>query len=334
MSSIDIMEMFERTKSQFVYHPGYDKTVVSNLAYDDPSKTIKILSKQEVQYLYDSNYFTDSDLQIANVVAKHVFATQGMIKKYIDYFHKVKTDMDAVPLISDMNSLKGRLQVLVKAGILSRYLFTVPHFLEADKEFQMSYYLVSPHGYNYLKRILNNGQSYDEYLGITPLDEVFKYLCVNIFCQSLLDIKNFKNYTIERSFYSNQSRKKHAIYGVIDMEKDSCKKKIIVEPFRINYNPNRFSINEFNNNLINRFNLIKEYGNMLMSKGEDYDVMFVCEDFEGLKKAAKFVSNRIPELQEKIYFSTDGMACFYKASSIFIKLKGNSLINSVPEYIE
>jgi hypothetical protein len=209
--SADIRSMFDAAKSKFCYHPEYDKQYTKTLADEDSTKAIKTLSKQEVIYLYERSFFTDSDLQIVKLIADHLFATQGMIEKSIRRFSANSGSEQYVPIIGELKNLKTRLTSLVKAGILVKYLFDVPKPSSGAGEegengkFTYSYYLVSPHGYNFLKRVLNYGGSYDEYLSITPLDEVFKYLSTNAVGQALYDVPGFLGMDIQVPFIGRRS---------------------------------------------------------------------------------------------------------------------------------
>lgn len=334
MSTANISDLFDSARSLFIYHPNLNKEVVANLAYDDATKNLKTLTKLEVQYLYDTGFFSLSDLHIVKIVAKHVFVTQSMVKKYIDYNNKYADGVNRVYITSDIDNIKNRLTNLVKAGVLTRYIFYTYHYEHTDKLMKMSYYLVSPHGYNYIKRILNYKEPYDEYLAVWPIEEVFKFLVVNTVCQRFLTEKSFKEYNIDFPFYIKELKSKERIYAVIDVAVEDGSKKVIVEPFKLNYNNMRISENEFKMELNNRFKVLKEYIQFLQGNGYvSNDIIFVCEDFKGIKQAAKMATHYLPEYLDNIYYTTDVMATCYRPEIAYVKLKNNSLITSSPEYI-
>lgn len=334
MTTTNIPELFNAAKSFFIYHPDLNQTAVDNLAYEDPSKTIKTLSKLDVQYLYDTKYFSLSDLHIAKVVAKHVFVTQSMVKRYIDYCYKMTSAKEYMPVINDVDALKLRLQILAKAGILTRYAFDTYHYEYEDKLLKMSYYLVSPHGYNYLRRILDYKEPYDEYLAITPIEEVFKCLAVNSVCLSFLKIEAFRDYNLDFPFYIKEFKSKEKIYGVVDVVSDNINRKVIIEPFKLTYNKMRISEETFKLELNKRFKILKEYIGYLQSKGyTNNDIIFVCEDFDGIKKAGKMANHYLPEYMETIYFTTDVMANQFRPSLAYVKIKNKTLVNEAPDYI-
>ncbi|MGE4282817.1 MAG: hypothetical protein AB7G87_03775 [Clostridia bacterium] len=338
-ASLDIMSLYTDTQSLFVYSPYSDKISTKTLANKDSSKAIKTLSKAEVMYLYDSKTFTDSDLQLAKIVAKNIFCTVPMLVKSLAHFTKYKTKNNTIAIMNEYASesarqlLRGRLDVLVSANILNKYFFPVKKIRNGEEvSGNMGYYLVSPHGYNFLKRILNFNDNYDEYLSITPLEDVFKYLTTSTICQAFYEIPGFIDYNIDIPFYCKTQKKLTRIYGAVTLEKDDSKYKIIVEPVKFNFNQFRITQQEWEKFIHEHLEVLKAYLDGLLVKQKQFRVLIACEDIEGLQNSAKLIYQYLKDYLPYIYFTMDAIAFSYGVDKTCIQMKENG--NLIPKVLD
>lgn len=295
---IEVIGLIEKSTTPFMYHDRID------LVQD---KINNSLSKEEVVLLYERNFFTISDLLIAKIVAKYVYASELHVKKAIKYFHETAAEDDKVGLISADEAdkaLKGRLEQLCKADIIKRYRY------QALKEYGelklQSYYFVSPHGYNYIKRIVNFKENYDEYLAIRPIEDVFNYLSINTVISSFYEHNCLKKFENDVPFYSKDKRIKTNIYSIVETEANGVKHKIYLEPLRFRFNDNRISKNEWKENIIERLGILKE----AVLKHNDNSIkyiIFICEDIKGLQIGVSYVLQYLQDIKDICLFTTDGV---------------------------
>lgn len=331
---MDIGSIFEEARSLYIYHPECNKTPASNLSYGDDTRSIKTLSKLDVIACYDKGMFTNSDLQIANVVAKNIFASQGMVEKYIEHMTATKSEKESVPIIQSMNYLKDRLKTLTKANILIKYSYNaLPH--EGKEFYKHSYYLVSPHGYNFLKKIVGFSENYDEYLAVTPIDEVFKYLSAVMVSQGFFAQAGFKDYKMNVPFYRKEKKQLHYIYSLIDVQKDEVDYKVVLEPIKFRFDRNRISEKDWVESIHKRFILLKEYINHMISKGtSSFGIIIACEDIKGIKNAGLFVNKYLSDYLPYIYLTTDGVVSLKGIKNAFISISSDGeLRHIVPPFI-
>lgn len=298
-SKMEVIGLIEKSTTPFMYHNQMDlKQDVIN----------KSLGKAEVMLLYENNYFTVSDLLIAKIAAKYVYSSEIHIKKAIEHFHKTAKDDDRVALISIdeyQRGIKSRLGQLCKADILKRYMYQA--FKEYGELRPQSYYFVSAHGYNYIKRIVNFKGNYDEYLAIRPIEEALSYLSVNTVISSFYEYDSFKGFENDVSFYSKDKQSKASIYSIVETEVNGLKYKIYLEPLKFNFNDNRISKNEWKENIIERLEILKE----AVLKDKDNNsikyIMFICEDIKGVQIAVTYVREYLADIKGICLFTTDGV---------------------------
>lgn len=329
----DVRTMFDEYKSVFMYYQGCEKVpTVKNVPGGDSYKIIKTLNKMEVTSLYDSKLFTDSDLHIVKIVANNLFATQKMIEKAIFLNNARSNESTYVPMIADLEFLKSRLTDLVKANILIKYIFQVPRSDNSGNYINLSYYLTSPHGYNFIKRILNFDKNYDEYLAVTPIEEVFHYLSTGSVCQEFMKLSGV-TYEVDMPFYSKNTKKLNKLYGKISMNKDGVEYRIVVEPLKFLFNRNRISEDDFIRNLNTRFLIVKEYLQTLLAKADKkFYLIFVCDDYAGLRNACILADRNLKEYMPYIYFTTDKL-CSRGLDEALIQIKDGIFICNKPEFL-
>lgn len=309
---MSVKEILESSVSLFIYHNMCDKAV---------SSKSKNLSISEVIDSYDRGKFTDSDLQIANIVASHVFSNEGMIGNAIKQYNKLSTG-DGITLMEDVElNLKGRLTELVKSDILKKYNY-VSLDAKSGKPFKHSYYLNTAHGYNFLKRLMNFDDNYDQYLAIRPIEEVFKYLGTVSVTQSLQKMTGFIKYKIDKPVIFKDKHIKSNIFGIVDIAKKNRTHRVVLEPLRLKFNKNRITADDWSKEIDFRFLILRNYTRAIISK-YDYSIVIICEDLEGIKKACELTLKNMPEYLGNIFFTTDAAVNRYGAENSMLELKSN-----------
>jgi len=321
---VDILDILQNTSSLYMYHDSCEKT---------PSAKSKPLSKNDVIAEYDSGKFTNSDLQIVKLVAKNVFCTQGMIEKEIKHYNKVNHGSGVMLMDTVEVNLKSRLTDLVKCDILKKYTYTTPD-LKTGNMFNYSYYLTSPHGYNFIKRILKYNDNYDEYLAIKPLEEVLKYLSVVATVQSLYDLEGYISNVIDKPLFLKDKRIMTNLYGYVDFERKKKQCRLVLEPVKFKHNKEIISDADWLKDIEFRYSVLKAYMQSLMGKYE-YAVLLLCDDIEGIKRAGELALKIIPEYINYIYFSTDAVVVRYGVDAALLQLKENGdMVVDIPEFLK
>ncbi len=302
-----ILDCLLNTRSPFVFVNGSStSTVYSGNGTD---KELKSLSKNDVNFMYYNNVFTLSDLHVVKYVAENIFCTVPMLKRSIKHYHETTEDSQKVILSVNTEHLKERLDTgLCRAQILVKTLFASHRKASAgdnNRKEYMSYYTCTPHGYNFIKRLIGYDRPYDEYSSILALDQVFKYLSVITVCQTFYDIPGFKNYKINNQEYTvniKTGRKYYSPYGVVNLEAENNRTKVIIEPFFRSYNKSRISGNAYIAEVKERFANIGDY---LQKNFDMTHLIFSCEDISAIKAAVDLTKEYLPGCTNKVYFTID-----------------------------
>lgn len=314
-------------RSPYIYLNG--KTTSRAVNTDDSSEGLKSLSKNDVHCMYLNNIFTLSDLQIARFVAENVYATVPILKKAINYYHNRTRDKDKVALSIQTNYLKERLDSgLCRGQILYKTVFYSAKSNGEETKTKMSYYTCSPHGYNYLKRIVGFDKTYDEYTGVLGIDQVFKYLSSIVICQTFYESDVFKGYEIcnqEFTLNNKTGRKFYSPYGKVYLDTPDRPTKYIIEPFSLSFNRLRISEKSYITDVTSRFASIKEYLGRSMVKYDAY-VIFTCEDIKGIKAAVELSKKYLPESLDRILFTIDKEADASGIQKSCLKCTGDQTI--------
>lgn len=316
------MDLIKKSTSPFIYH---------NEVNVEADKNNKNLSKDDVLFLYNQDTFVLSDLHIVKMIAQYSFLTQIQIFSAIQaYLNKYPN----IPLVKDVDGLRNRLRYLTKSALIRRY-----HFQALDKNKnqlkKQSYYCVSPHGYNYIKRIVNFKEKYNEYIAATPIDEVFKFLSTGVVIQALINKSSSITFTMNKQVYVKEIKSIYDIYGEIKNKVNNIDYRVLIEPFKLRYDKNRMTEIEWKNNLNERIDFIKTYFSRYSADVSPY-VIFSCEDLEGLKQAMKIIKDPLEDYLDSIYFTTDAILFFYGLDNALIKVvndKGKSVLyceDSIP----
>lgn len=284
----DILNILKETQTPFMYHEDL------NLEYCSNNKS---LNKEEVLVKYYTNYFTVSDLVIVKALSKIVFGTNTMIWKVLELF---KRKYPKMPVLTDAKLLKNRLTVLTKSSIIKRF-----KFIPIGGNSPHSYYCITPHGYNYIKRIMNFKDKYDEYIGVTPPDEVMKYLASVAVAEEFIDHDSFIDFNVDVSFYTKELGLQN-IYVEVKTNVNDKENTIIIEPLYFKFDTNRMSEEEYMLNLRERLRVIEKY---ISTKVEDDTptIMFVCENVSGIKQAMELASEHLALYKNYMYFTTDSV---------------------------
>ncbi|WP_459195639.1 hypothetical protein [Wukongibacter baidiensis] len=302
----NIMDLINKSTSPFIYHDEVDAKA---------DKNNKNLSKDDVLFLYNQDGFVLSDLHIVKLIAKYTFATQIQIFNAIQICRNKYPD---IPLVDDIDGLRNRLKHLTKSALIRRYQFQALD-QRTGKLKQQSYYCVSAHGYNYIKRIVNFKDKYDEYIAVTPVDEVFKYLTTGVVIQTLINRNPSLGFKTNKQLYIKELRNLYDIYGEVKSKINGANHSVVIEPFKTRYNKNRMTEEEWKSNLTGRMEFIKAYFTKNSVENIPH-VVFACEDLMGLKEAMKTVIDCLEGYLDNVYFTTDAVLFFYGLDKALIKI--------------
>lgn len=316
-------------RSPYIYLDG--KTTSEAVNTDNTIERLKSLSKNDVHCMYKNNIFVLSDLQIAKFVAENIFATVPILKKAISHYFATAKTNEKIALSANLGTLKERLDDgLCRAQILYKNVFYNSSSKGQPKS-KSSYYTCSPHGYNYLKRIVNFDKTYDEYTGVLAIDQVFKYLSTITVCQTFYESKNLINYEIcNQEFTVNQKtgRKFYSPYGKVYLKGPDEERNIkyIIEPFFLSFNRFRISEKEYINDIYSRFQNAVNYLQMQMTK-YDAKIVFACEDIKSITVAIELIKKYNATNLDNIYFTIDREADSAGISKSCLKYDG---VNAIP----
>jgi len=284
----DLLKFLKDTQTPFLYHEDINKAFC---------KDNKNLTKEEVLVRYETNEFTISDLIIVQALAKIVFGTKEMILKVLENLSKEYPDK---PILVDSKALKGRLSKLVKSAVMKRFTF----HLQSDKRTH-SYYCVSPHGYNYIKRIFRFKDKYDEYIAVTPIDEVMKCLAATSVAQEFTTKSSFIDFQIGKNFYIKE-KGLFTLYAEVETLVGGEKKHTLIEPLYFKYDKNRISEKELQESLIERMEVISTYFSKRMETNMP-TIFFVCENIGGIRRAMALGAEYLASYKNYIYYTTDAV---------------------------
>ena len=271
--------------SPFLYHPEHDTRL---------DKDCKGLSKEEVITRYHMNEIADTDLLIAKALAKIVFGTTDLINKAVEVQRIREPEKK---LTEDRGALKGRLGALVKTGLVKKFKYRCLH----DGR-EHAYFCLNGHGYNFLKRIYRFTDRYDEYLSITPFDEVVKWMATATAVLSAAKEPTVTRYQMGQPYFSKEAGR-HNLYGELETLVGGQKQLVLFEPIFFHRNEERITVNEQEAFQKERLAVVGDY--LTKRYVENPNVIIVCEDKEGLKKAMAICAKEFPSAIHHFYFTTD-----------------------------
>ena len=302
-----VLDLFMNYRSLFTYVNGIAYKAASG---DSAQPELKSLSKNDVNCLYLNNVFSISDLHIAKIVAENIFSTVPIIGRSINYYHRTTPDNDKVALVQQMEHIKERLDKhLCRSQILYKTVYTVQSSRgsQDSKKKIYAYYTCTPHGYNFLKRIVGFSKTYDEYTGVLCIDQAFRYLSVVTVCQHFYKVPGFENYQVQNQEYTvnvKTGRKWYSPYGIVKINNGNNPVKVVVEPFHLSFNRNRVSETDYVNDLKNRFTDLNDYMQKVTAEGKVY-IIFSCEDIQSVKAAVELTKQYLPLFTDNVYFTID-----------------------------
>lgn len=307
----DVMQVIEASITPFMYHDEI------NVRADDA----KAFDRNEVLYNYNTKAFTDSDLQLVKILASQVFSTLTQLSSAVKYETNKRPYLKNMITI-EQDNIKSRLGKLCKSGIVQKYKYLPYKKALEGSTTPASYYFVTPHGYNYIKRILHFDRPYDEYLGAYPVEEVFKYLSANtVLCamfqsQKMLSFENFKR------VYWQSEKKVIPIYSQAETEVDGIKNEILFEPLKFKFNEQRLHRDEMKEFLNKRIQFLAEYLDEVEADINRY-LVFLAEDISGIKIAANLIADSpLIDLSNQVFITTDAAAHMVgDVSSILLTLQ-------------
>lgn len=301
------LELIEKSLTPFKYH---DEVVCNE-------KHFKMPDKNDVMYSYNTNFFNISDLHIVYVIARLHFSTMEVIVSTTKYLSKTKQLSGKVTVDADF--IKSRIGTLIKSGLVKRYKFFPYKNKVVGNKGLSSYYLVTGHGYNFLKRILYYREPYDEYLAITPIEDVFKFLSANVVVAAAFNCIGFKGFYNNKRHFIKSTRDLLTTFSILDFEIEEEKYKLYVEPIKLSFNQQRISRENLKENIIMRLEFLKNI--VMTGTNEKKYILFLAEDLEGLQYVSGFVKEYLFDYMEYIYLGTD--------ASIYLNSFENSLIQLV-----
>ncbi|WP_113675877.1 hypothetical protein [Vallitalea guaymasensis] len=295
-----IISGFNNPYTPFRFHEDMDYVL---------SKDNKSLTMDEVSVKYLTNYFTLSDLFIANAIAEIEFGTKDMIYNVLQQ-HAKKYKDKVIPTKYD--SLRGRLSTLTQSNIVRRFRYTT-----SNKE-NVSVFTLTAIGYNFVKKICNFKKNYDPLSSVFPVDEIVKSLAAINVMLKFTKYSSFIEYETNQNYYE-KTIGRNKLYGEVKTQVGDHRYYILLEPMYFRYNSYRISGEEIEKNIKHRINLIKAYCSNRTAKGTPI-IIFVCEDKEGLKKAMIHTKKELVNFLGRIYFTSDSVV--FKNDGIL-----NSLLN-------
>lgn len=329
----------QKQLTDYVSYFAYDDTIVkefhkANAAAGD---LLKQRSQAEVIALYDLNEFTTSDLHLANIVAKNTFCTEKQILNNLKKYHYTPEGKGVSVLKGhEKDTVKTRLKVLCRCGILTRYIVAIEKPTQTGTKWRdaYTYYSVTPHGYNFLKNVLYYDRNYNPYVSTKSLHDVFKYLSSVSVCQNFMDtLKGFVDYETDKHTYFQKYRSIFDLQGVVKLSKDGIITRILVESIKFNFNQDIVSEEVWQKEIDKQVCAIEEYIKAQISRGEVYAII-PCEDSEGLIKACKLISSKIEHLLPHIFFTIDSALDEVGPEKAFLSVVNNQAVFKKPKFFE
>ncbi len=297
-----IIKLINDKQTPFLFHQDIELTL---------TKENKNLTMDEVMVKYLTNYFTLSDLFIANAIADVEYGTRDMIHRVLIY-HSTKYKDKIIP--TDYESLKGRLSVLTQSSIVRRFQYQTP-----NKKI-VAFYTLTAIGYNFIKRICGFSKTYDSLASVTPVDNIVKKLAAMNIMLYFTKLHSFVDYDTNINFYQ-KSLGLNKLNCEIKTKVDNNWYYVLIEPIYFRYNDKRISQSEVEKEIEHRIRMVKSYFSNRTTKGMPI-ILFVCENKEGIIKVIKFAIKQLPNYLNRIYLTTDSVV--YNNNGIH-----NSLINVI-----
>lgn len=309
MNLESLISIFKEKKSPFLYHDNI------NVEYSPKNGN---LNKEEVIVRYYTKSFTDSDLVIVNALARITFGTKELIWKALELESKRYPDR---PVMTDEKNFNQRLEVLTKCCLIRKFFF---YNVSGVKQ---SYYCVTAHGYNFIKRKLNFKSKYDDYLSITTADEVMRHLAAVSSALEFLRSSKFLEISTDIPYYIKDDGLKK-LYAEVITKGESRNNYILFEPFYLAYDKKRFNEQEFNEYLEDRINVVTNY---IKDKGEQGNVfvILICEGLAGITRAMNVVAKKLLLHKKAIFYTTDGGVYSVGIGNALISL--NEVQDGVPK---
>jgi len=326
---------FEEYSSKFTYHPD---CLVRNTGHKGitSAQILKgYMSKSEVIALYDINTFTLSDLQIIKIIADNTFCTDNMLLSLLGMYRD-NIENKKLAIYQDNNEislLRSRLKILCKYLLISKFEF----YPKTNTKESMTYYTVMPHGYHFIKNVLNYTERYDEYVAITPIEEVFSYLStVNVCLYCKENVANFISYKTDKQEYIKSLQSKNKFHGQIKFTSEGKKPvRLIIESPRYRFNEFRITETDWLNQIIYRFKSLNYYLENQIKRGEEEtNILFVCEDMRGIQNTVKIVKRYIPNYIHRILYTIDEAFVQIGVTHSILKEKDDKLDFFTPEFIK
>ena len=290
----------EEWESEYSFH--VDLQHISDLTQN------VVLNKLEVLDWYDRGHISVSDLYIVYAVSMLTFANTYQIIDYITLWKEHNKDIP-IPSTMDKDSIVSRLKTLCGGSFLRRHKFTNINGEPRD------YFYTTPHGNNFLKKLLYFKGNYDEYLGAIHIQEVLKYLSINqislkviesIAAKYPIEVSSKPFFTTHSLYFDKATRSTVEIYGFFNLKDRN--KRILLEPFRMKYDELCYSKNQMVTLAEERFEFLKRYISDFVrdnSGSESLNVVFVCENLASIKILAKQISKWDEYFYSYVSFTTD-----------------------------
>lgn len=287
-------EIIKNNKSLYLYNDNIDVTLADFNGE---------LNKEDILANYYRNKFTLSDLFIVEAIATLTFADKGLIIKQLELMRKKEPDKLIYSIDSEYKKdgeIVSRLEVLCKNSLVRCFKFNVGPRSKVYK----SYYCVTPHGYNYLKKIINRTEAYDDYIGVTPIDEVFKFLSAATVAVIGADSPYFKNMYTNNKFYIQETKKNTFTYAELLFEKDNKKRYMLIEPYFLNYHKGRLTEEAQLKHLEKRMETVTKYISARTLEIQPI-IVFVCENMNGIRSLCNAIFKYFKYNYSNIYFTTE-----------------------------
>ena len=287
LSSTKQTIMLMERPSKFSYYENLD------IKLSDQSR---ILDNATIEKMVLLNEVVASDFFILKALAEMSWANVEMLVAALKAMHKEEPEKAIPDATRDL--VKSRVVRLCKASLAKGFEY------ETASGAPIKVYCATDAGINLIRKKLYYNKSAEIFNALSPCEEVFRRLACNYVAQRISIAPVVTKYIPGGVDYISGVGKVY-MYSRLYCEAGESKKVTLFEPIYFRANPLLNSKEEMENFIRSRFLTIKQYSKKAVTDGFQVSIVFVVEDYDGLKNGMLMIMSEMEDWINKIYFTSE-----------------------------
>lgn len=279
--------MYMERLSKFSYYDGIEIRLSDQSHMLDNAMIEKMVLLKEV---------VESDFFILKALAELSWANVEMLVEAVRKMHLMEPEKAIPPATRD--TIKSRVVRLCKTSLAKGFEYVT------SSNTPIKVYCATDAGITLIRRKLYYSGNSEVFNALNPCEEIFRRLACNYVAQRLCSGKTGMRH-IPGTVEYVAGKGKVFLYSRLYRETEDQKKVIIFEPMYFRANPLLNSRNDMINYIKHRLSIFRCFEKKAIADGYNVSVVFVVEDYSGLKEAVSLLKEELNENSTNIYFTSE-----------------------------